>query len=390
MDAGVHMGAQCVAYVKGTKVVDLCATRTDIAEMRDYDVNSRQNVFSSSKCLTSIVVAMLVDRGLLRYDQTVASIWPEFAQRGKDKITVAEVMRHEAGMVRFDRSIPASDLTPERLRAGSLGGFLAGQEPKWGKSRREYHALTRGWLVNELCMRVDPKRRTVGQFVREEITGPLGLGDAFAIGLTEQRGVVDLHQNPKLWCLLHCFVPNFLGSKLGCNLILYLFSLNMGRNEKHPTIADPPGKKGFFWNLPEIRQAEVPSANGHATARAIATITACISANNRGKAFQGVTLLSQQGSELAHGNPVALPTFFGAKTNFTNAGWNIFATPDGLSDKRGSVGWMGWGGSEMQWHRELDVGFGFAGNLMTADMGNPHGSELQKLVLDCATRLERN
>lgn len=386
VDDGLHLGVQCVAYVKGKKVVDLCATRADVKSVSEYNVNTKQNVFSSSKCLTSIVVAMLADRGLVRYDQTVASIWPEFGQKGKDKLTVAEVMRHEAGLVRFSRSIDANDLTPERLKAGALGGFLAGHEPKWGKSRREYHAISRGFLVNEICMRVDSKGRTVGEFVREEIVQPLGLNDGFVIGVRDENGIVDLEVNPVGWCLFHSLLPNFLGSKLKTNVIFYLLTKSMFWFEKHPMIAPSKENKKFLFNQPEVRRAEIPSANGHANARAMAAITACVEANCRGEPFQGVTLISKAGCDEAHANPVSLPTFFHLKTNFTNAGWNIFSLPDGLSDKRGSVGWMGLGGSEMQWNRALHVGFGFAGNLMTADARNPHGTELHAAVLRCVDK----
>jgi CubicO group peptidase (beta-lactamase class C family) len=96
---------------------------------RRYGPYSLQNVFSSSKVLESMVVAMLADRGHLRYSDLVSTHWPEYAQNGKGATTVAMLMRHEAGLPRLDTLLNAEDLTAEAIRRGAVSGILARQVP---------------------------------------------------------------------------------------------------------------------------------------------------------------------------------------------------------------------------------------------------------------------
>lgn len=186
---GLEDCAQCCVFVRGRPVVDLWGARADSrGEPRfNYGPGTMQNVFSSSKVLTSLVVAMLADRGHLSYSQLVSEIWPEYSQHGKGGTTVAQVMRHEAGVPVLDRALEVGDLTAERIRDGAVGDVLAEQrarhEPGQG---RFYHALTRGWLVNEIVRRADPAGRTVGQFLHEEVAVPLGLEGELAVGVPDE------------------------------------------------------------------------------------------------------------------------------------------------------------------------------------------------------------
>ena len=173
---GLEDHAQCAAFVGGELVCDLWTKG---------HARGVQNVFSSTKVLTSLVVAMLVDRGYLAYDQTVASIWPEFAQHGKGGITIAQVMRHQAGLAEFSEVLLAEDLAD--LRSGNVARIIARQKPSHTetdpeKAPRQYHSLTRGWIVNEIVRRVDPQSRTIGELLRDEIAAPLQLGSELSIG----------------------------------------------------------------------------------------------------------------------------------------------------------------------------------------------------------------
>merc|ERR1711977_68115 len=177
VDAGIEDGAQVCAYVQGVKVVDLWTSQ------EDYGPNTLQNLFSSTKVLTSLVVAMLADRGHLDYDQKVSDLWPEYAQHGKGETTIAHVMRHEAGLAKFDRPIDASELTAEKIRAGSMSNIIAAQVPAQPPGeKREYHAVTRGWIANEIVRRADPQGRTIGEFLRDEVAIPLGIEEELCVG----------------------------------------------------------------------------------------------------------------------------------------------------------------------------------------------------------------
>jgi CubicO group peptidase (beta-lactamase class C family) len=113
---------------------------------------------------------VLIGRGQLALDDTVASYWPEFAKNGKDAVTVRMLLAHQAGLPALREPIPDDgylnwDLITQRL---------AEQEPLWVPGTRNgYHALTYGHLVGELVRRVDG--RSIGAFFRNEVAGPLGL-----------------------------------------------------------------------------------------------------------------------------------------------------------------------------------------------------------------------
>ena len=90
-----------------------------------------QNVFSSTKVVTSLVVAMLADRGQLGFGDTLASHWPEFGAHGKERLTVAGLMRHEAGLPSFTEPVRVEALTPAAIRAGEVSALIAAQKPDW-------------------------------------------------------------------------------------------------------------------------------------------------------------------------------------------------------------------------------------------------------------------
>ena len=165
---------QLCIYYRGERVVDLWAS---VWSDGRFTPDSIVNVFSSGKSLEAIAMASLVGRGLLDYEDKVVAHWPEFGANGKGDISVAEVLRHEGGLAALTTSLDAEDLLPERLKQNAVGEVIASQPLRFragGGSRREYHAVTRGWILNEIFRRADPGGRTMGEFLREEISDPLG------------------------------------------------------------------------------------------------------------------------------------------------------------------------------------------------------------------------
>ena len=166
---------QLCVYVGEERVVDLWASAVDDAT---FSPDSLVNVFSSGKSLEAILLAMLVDRGLLDYDATIAHYWPEFGAKGKQHTTIANLMRHEAGLAAFDTTLEPNDLHTGQLRANAVGAVIERQTQKFRTgtdNQREYHAITRGWIANEVFRRVEPTGRTMGEFLREEISTPLNI-----------------------------------------------------------------------------------------------------------------------------------------------------------------------------------------------------------------------
>ena len=137
--------AQLCVYHRGQKVVDLWGSK---GAPSNFQPDSLVNVFSSGKSLEAIALAALIDKGLLEYEKPIASYWPEFSAQGKDSVTVADLMRHEAGLANFDFSIVADDLLPARIKANAVGKHIENHPQHFrdrDKTKREYHAMTRGW-----------------------------------------------------------------------------------------------------------------------------------------------------------------------------------------------------------------------------------------------------
>src|SRR5262249_50644082 len=117
-------------------------------------------------------LAIAHSRGWLDYEQKVCAYWPEFAQQGKEKVTVRQLLAHQAGLFALnpppDRNLVAD---PDRLAV-----VLARQKPAWEPGTRQaYHAITLGFYESELLRRVDPQHRSLGQFFEDEIASRLGL-----------------------------------------------------------------------------------------------------------------------------------------------------------------------------------------------------------------------
>ncbi|HEX8648753.1 MAG TPA: serine hydrolase domain-containing protein [Thermoleophilaceae bacterium] len=178
LTSGRELGAACAAYVDGEKVVDLWGGVRDARSGARWDEDTLVLVYSTSKGLAAITLAMLHSRGLLDYDECVATYWPEFAQNGKEHVTVRQLLAHEAGL-------PVTDerLDPELIADfDRLAEVIARQRPLWPPGERHgYHGISLGWYEGELVRRIDPEHRTLGRFFAEEIARPLGLEVYFGV-----------------------------------------------------------------------------------------------------------------------------------------------------------------------------------------------------------------
>ena len=203
--------AQLCVYHRGQRVVDLWADTTGEG---GYDADSIANVFSSGKSLEAIAVAWLVDRELLQYSHPIIEYWPEFGTNGKAELTVADLMRHEAGLASFDTSIDMQDLFRENIKQNAIGQLIEQQSPRYTStdgSKREYHALTRGWIVNELFRRVDPQQRTIGEFLQEEISRPLQVDVMIGVPDEQRTKVIPVMPLTIGYQLRQSLVPKFMG-----------------------------------------------------------------------------------------------------------------------------------------------------------------------------------
>lgn len=156
-----EVGAGFAAYRDGQLVVDLWGGR-------DWREDTIQLIFSGTKGLASACVLLLVERGVVALDAPLSKYWPSFAAAGKDAITVAEVLSHQARLPGTDFS--KVDLLDHDAVAAQLAAQAPSDDPR---AAYMYHATTWGWLVDELVRRTDG--RPLGVFFAEEFAAPLGL-----------------------------------------------------------------------------------------------------------------------------------------------------------------------------------------------------------------------
>ena len=167
-----ELGGACCVYRHGEKVVDLWGGVRNAETGEPWERDTMVIVYSATKGLAAMTLAMAHSRGWLDYDERVSAYWPAFGQEGKQAITVRQLLAHQAGLFALDCEIDR-DLVADLDR---LAGVLARQKPAWEPGTRQaYHAITLGFYESELLRRLDPKRRSIGRFFQDEIAGPLGL-----------------------------------------------------------------------------------------------------------------------------------------------------------------------------------------------------------------------
>ena len=167
-----ELGAACCIYQHGEKVVDLWGGIRNAETGDAWEEDTMVLVFSATKGFAAMAMALAHSRGWLDYEERVCTYWPEFAQEGKDKITVRQLLAHQAGLFAFTELVDKSVVAD----LDRLAIVLARQKPAWEPgSHQAYHAISLGFYEGELLRRVDPRHRSLGQFFQDEIASPLGL-----------------------------------------------------------------------------------------------------------------------------------------------------------------------------------------------------------------------
>lgn len=260
--SGQEVGAAVTVYRDGDKVVDLWGGYRNGLTRAPWHEDSMVNVFSTTKGVAALAVAVAVSRGLFRYDARVADYWPEFAAAGKGEVTVRQLLAHQAGLSAVTPAPTLDDVAdPSRLSP-----MLASQAPAWPPGTRHgYHAITLGWYESELIRRTDPAGRTLGRFLADEIAGPLGLDLHIVLPASVDRDrIAHVHNWKRAETLLHLNVmpPGFVAASLN----------PVGLTAR--TVSVPRNVNAFDgdYNRDDVRSVEIPSANGTATARAVARL----------------------------------------------------------------------------------------------------------------------
>ena len=248
-----EIGAACCVYHKGEKVVDLWGGVRNKATGELWEQDTMALVYSATKGLAAMTLAVAHSRGWLDYDELVCTYWPEFAQNGKERITVRQLLAHQAGLFALDQPI-------EKRVVGDLDNLaeiLARQKPAWEPGTRQaYHAITLGFFEGELLRRIDPQHRSLGQFFQDEIATPLGLD--FYIRLPES--IPDSRLAPLV-------DPSFAERMFGFPFKMALAALNPRSNIRRALLGSELAhdEKCIY-----PRNLEIPAGGGVGTARAIA------------------------------------------------------------------------------------------------------------------------
>ncbi|HEY1841355.1 MAG TPA: serine hydrolase domain-containing protein [Mycobacterium sp.] len=260
--SGHDVGAAVAVYHNGVKVVDLWGGYRNGVTKAPWQRDTMVNMFSTTKGIAGLAVAVAVSRGLFGYDDKVVDHWPEFAQAGKGDVTVRQLLGHQAGLCVLKPAPTVQDVAdPAKLSA-----MLAVQKPAWPPGTRHgYHAISLGWYESELIRRTDPAGRTLGRFFADEIAGPMGLD--LHIGLPDsvpRDRIAHLHHWSRAESLLHlnALPPALVATSL--NPIGLLTRAGQLPRNVNPWAGD--------YNRDDVRAIEIPSANGIGTARAIAQI----------------------------------------------------------------------------------------------------------------------
>jgi CubicO group peptidase (beta-lactamase class C family) len=251
-----ELGGACCAFHHGENVVDLWGGVRNKETRAPWEANTMVVIHSATKGLAAMTLAIAHSRGWLDYEERVCTYWPEFAQNGKQRITVRQLLAHQAGLFAFNEPVDRSTVAD----LDRLAIVLARQKPAWEPGARQaYHALTLGFYEGELLRRVDPQHRSLGQFFQDEIASPLG-EDAY-IRLPEEI------PNERLATLAP---PTLLEMLRGFGLGFMLEAMNPRSNIYRALNANPG--TGIYQDPQRIyaRNLEVPSGNGVGTARAIA------------------------------------------------------------------------------------------------------------------------
>jgi CubicO group peptidase (beta-lactamase class C family) len=251
-----ELGGACCAYRRGEKIVDLWGGIRNKDTGAPWHHDTMVLVYSATKGLAAMTLALAHSRGWLDYEERVCAYWPEFAQHGKERITVRQLLAHQAGLFAFDEPVDRTVVADlDRLAA-----VLARQTPAWEPGTRQaYHAISLGFYEGELLRRIDPRHRSLGQFFNDEIASPLGLDVYIRLPETIPDSRLATLARPGWFGLLRGFPLRLILDSMNPRSIAYRALVT------NPGTALPHDQRHVY-----ARNLEVPSGGAVGTARAIA------------------------------------------------------------------------------------------------------------------------
>ncbi|CAG8569758.1 4723_t:CDS:2, partial [Racocetra fulgida] len=395
---GEEVGSSVAVYYDGKLVVDLQGGYADLETMHEYDNNTLQQVFSCTKAFSAIVIARLVDQGILDYNEKISTYWPEFAQGNKENVTLKDLVNHCGGVSYFDKVVK-SDL--EDL--DKLAKILAAQPHAFGGvPNRAYHAVTYGWYLNEVVRRVDPKHRTIGKIVSEEILTQYDLEFYISFPPSLISRVAKIYKTSTVKTtieMLSVFKSWWAGKVPGS-----FFSEFINKESviyKTYEALYPLSTTPIDHSKLEIVTVEWPSANGLTNAKSIAKLGAMIVNNGQSLSDDSSSSSSSVSSKpflsksIVDLISIKSPAIFDYVYYYNitpSFGGFVYIRFPGIEDVE-FLGWGGYGGSLFIWNRELGISFGYAMNGLRmhpmGELSDKRAWSILKEVVNVVKKLKR-
>jgi CubicO group peptidase (beta-lactamase class C family) len=343
-----ELGAAVAIYYKGALVVDLWGGLRDRERKLLWEKDTIACMMSVAKGISALCIAKLTEQNLLKLDDPVARYWPEFAAEGKERVTVRQALGHLA-------CIPVTDLAEEGdfYDYEKMISVVARQKPLWPVGTVQvYHSATLGFIAAEILRRITGQ--TIGQFIRKNLQEPLQ-ADYF-IGLTdpEQRRCATMVKSPG-------------------NSINSAKSAAPGSIDERIWKALPSSES---YNSAAWRSVEIPSVNGHGTARGVARIYGALA---NGGSIDGIHVVAM--NALAPFREEQLPSPLPAVPQRLRmaVGFMLNTPPHrAIGPHLESFGHSGAGGSQAFCDPIEQIGFCYTTNLMQD--GTETGARAENLI----------
>lgn len=342
-----EIGASLAVYRRGACMVDLWGGWSDNAQTTQWNRDTLVNLWSTTKAVAALCVALLVERRLIDYGDPVAKHWPEFAAAGKAGVTVAQVLSHQAGLPGFVDPTTIDDLFDHELCASRL----ARQTPLWDSgSANGYHAVTYGFLTGELVRRIDG--RGLGRFLAEELAGPLGADFYIGLGRNHKLDIAEL------------IPPDRPADMAG-----------LAMNEAMQLALGSPAMEAHRANGEDWRRADLPALNGHGSGQGIARLYAAMLAPEGPCSPETIALMT------------AVATDCDDLVLGFNPGWGMGVAHNStgiFGPNPATYGHSGWGGSFGCADPDAGIAIGYACNHMGPDLvGDPRATQLCRTIFEC-------
>jgi len=342
-----EVGASIALVKDGELIVNLWGGLRDPDSASEWQRDTLVNVWSTTKGITALCFAMLVDRGQISYASPIAEYWPEFRVGNRQNMTVSMMLSHQGGLCGFRDPVDIEFLYNIERAADTL----ARMEPFWEPGTRfGYHAITIGFLASELFRRVEG--RSIKQFVEDELHQAFDLD--FFIGLPASRN----------FQAATIVAPKAMGSSADLATNLSKAQLAALANP----VLSPTLPNTSAW-----REAEIPSANGFSSAEALATLYGALASDGciKGKRLLGLEAINAARAPQTKGVDEVLGLEIEWSNGFLCNAMNVYGP------NSSAFGHSGWGGSFAFADPKRGIGFAYTMNRMGTELvGDPRNTAL--------------